>query len=201
MWPHQALPGLVGPDQALLSLVIGAYRCITRRLSRQLVKSPALERARCFSLVAFRQASHFEEVQERQAAFVELTNATSHWAHRERQDGLRTPVDVLSRMRGQTVDVDVLQGEECSSDSLSTMIDSEYRRLPCGPGHIAGATLHGSCAYNVNRVLLLRSALRGLASPSSVPTPRRRPSPRARKVLWLPCSRRAARDNARRAGA
>jgi hypothetical protein len=47
------------------------------------------------SEVAFRQASTFEEIQERHATFVELFNTTPHWAHRDRADGLRTPVDVL----------------------------------------------------------------------------------------------------------
>jgi len=61
------------------------------------------------SEVAFRQAGSFEEVQERHAAFIELFNTTPHWAHRERPDGLRTPVDVLGWMRGQAVDVGVLR--------------------------------------------------------------------------------------------
>jgi len=61
------------------------------------------------SEVAFQQAASFEEVQERHAAFVELFNTTPHWAHRERPDGLRTPVDVLSWMRGQAVDAGVLR--------------------------------------------------------------------------------------------
>jgi len=61
------------------------------------------------SEVAFRQAASFEEVQERHAAFVELFNTTPHWAHRERPDGLRTPVDVLSWMRGQAVAAGVLR--------------------------------------------------------------------------------------------
>ena len=54
--------------------------------------------------VAFQQAASFEEVQERHTTFIELFNTTPHWAHRERLDGLRTPVDVLGWMRGQPVD-------------------------------------------------------------------------------------------------
>ena len=61
------------------------------------------------SEVAFQQAASFGDVQERHAAFVELFNTTPHWAHRERPDGLRTPVDVLGWMRGQAVDTSVLR--------------------------------------------------------------------------------------------
>ena len=43
------------------------------------------------------------------AAFVELFNTTAHWAHREREDGLRTPVEVLRWVRGADVEQDVLQ--------------------------------------------------------------------------------------------
>jgi transposase InsO family protein len=61
------------------------------------------------SEVAFQQATTFEEIQERHATFVELFNTTPHWAHREREDGLRSPIEVLGWMRGQAVDVGVLQ--------------------------------------------------------------------------------------------
>jgi hypothetical protein len=40
---------------------------------------------------------------------VELFNTTPHWVHRERADGLRTPVEVLSWVRGAQVNRDVLQ--------------------------------------------------------------------------------------------
>jgi transposase InsO family protein len=40
---------------------------------------------------------------------VELFNSTPHWAHREREDGLRTPVEVLSWVRGAQVDQGELQ--------------------------------------------------------------------------------------------
>ncbi len=43
----------------------------------------------------FEHATTLEEIQERHAAFVELFNTTPHLAHREREDGLRTPVEVL----------------------------------------------------------------------------------------------------------
>lgn len=61
------------------------------------------------SEVAFRQATSFEEIQEQHATFVELFNTTPHWAHRDRPDGLRTPMDVLGWVRGRDVDVGVLQ--------------------------------------------------------------------------------------------
>jgi transposase InsO family protein len=57
----------------------------------------------------FEQATTLEEIQERHAAFVEMFNTTPHWVHRERADGLRTPVEVLSWVRGAEVDQDLLQ--------------------------------------------------------------------------------------------
>jgi len=58
---------------------------------------------------AFEQATTLEEIQERHAAFVELFNTTPHWAHREREDGLRTPVEVLTWVRGAEVEREALQ--------------------------------------------------------------------------------------------
>jgi len=57
----------------------------------------------------FEQATTLEEIQERHAAFVELFNTTPHWAHRHREDGLRTPVEVLRWIRGTDVEQDTLQ--------------------------------------------------------------------------------------------
>lgn len=51
----------------------------------------------------FEQAQTFEEVQQQHAAFVELFNTTPHWVHREREDGLRTPADVLAWVHGRQV--------------------------------------------------------------------------------------------------
>jgi Integrase core domain len=59
--------------------------------------------------VAFAQAETFEEIQERHATFVETFNTTPHWAHRERDDGLRTPVEVLGWVRGADVEGAQLQ--------------------------------------------------------------------------------------------
>ncbi len=59
--------------------------------------------------VAFQQATTFEDIQERHATFIELFNTTPHWAHRDRADGLRTPMDVLGWVRGRDVDADVLR--------------------------------------------------------------------------------------------
>ncbi|MBV9282514.1 MAG: transposase [Chloroflexi bacterium] len=57
----------------------------------------------------FERATDLEEIQGRHAAFVELFNTTPHWAHRDRTDGLRTPVEVLSWVRGREVDREVLR--------------------------------------------------------------------------------------------
>ncbi len=58
---------------------------------------------------AFERAETLEKIQERHAAFVELFNTTPHWAHRQRDDGLRTPVEVLQWVRGAMVEPDVVQ--------------------------------------------------------------------------------------------
>jgi len=58
---------------------------------------------------AFEQATTLEEIQEQHAAFVELFNTTPHWAHQDREDGLRTPVEVLRWVHGADVEREVLQ--------------------------------------------------------------------------------------------
>jgi transposase InsO family protein len=57
---------------------------------------------------AFERATSFAEIQEQHAAFVETFNTTPHWAHRDRADGLRTPVDVLSWVQGQRFEIERL---------------------------------------------------------------------------------------------
>ena len=57
----------------------------------------------------FERAGTFAEIQDAHAAFVETFNTTPHWAHKERADGLRPPVEVLGWMRGTAVAPDVLQ--------------------------------------------------------------------------------------------
>lgn len=57
----------------------------------------------------FEQASTLIELQERHAAFVETFNTTPHWAHREREDGLRTPVAVLGWVQGHALEPGHLQ--------------------------------------------------------------------------------------------
>lgn len=58
----------------------------------------------------FEEAETLEEIEEQHAAFIQVFNTTSHWAHREREDGLRTPVDVLGWVRGRPVDSRELRG-------------------------------------------------------------------------------------------
>jgi transposase InsO family protein len=57
----------------------------------------------------FEQATTLEEIQNQHAAFIQIFNTTNHWAHREREDGKRTPVDVLGWERGRPVELDVLR--------------------------------------------------------------------------------------------
>jgi putative transposase len=52
----------------------------------------------------FEQAQTLGEVQNHHAGFIETFNTTSHWAHRHRGDGYRTPVDVLGGLRGRRVE-------------------------------------------------------------------------------------------------
>jgi transposase InsO family protein len=52
----------------------------------------------------FEQAQTLGEVQNHHATFIETFNTTSHWAHRQRDDGYRTPVDVLGWLRGRRVE-------------------------------------------------------------------------------------------------
>jgi transposase InsO family protein len=56
----------------------------------------------------FERAITLEELQEQHATFVELFNTTPHWAHRDGEDGLRTPVEVLRWVRGLDVEQETL---------------------------------------------------------------------------------------------
>ena len=57
----------------------------------------------------FEQAETFAEIQDWHAAFVETFDTTAHWAHRERADGLRRPVEVLGWVRGKEITPEELQ--------------------------------------------------------------------------------------------
>lgn len=52
----------------------------------------------------FEQAQDLVEIQEQHAAFVQIFNATNHWAHRHRSDGLTTPAAVLGMTTGRELD-------------------------------------------------------------------------------------------------
>jgi putative transposase len=57
----------------------------------------------------FEHADTLEEIQARHAAFIETFNTTRHWAHQEREDGRRPPVEVLEWVRGRPVERATLQ--------------------------------------------------------------------------------------------
>lgn len=57
----------------------------------------------------FEHAQTLEDAQRAHAAFVETFNTTPHWAHRDREDGLRTPVEVLGWRRGEAVEPPALR--------------------------------------------------------------------------------------------
>ncbi len=56
----------------------------------------------------FEQAQTVEEVQNFHAEFIDTINTTSHWAHRERDDDRKTPMAVLSWVRGRSVEPEKL---------------------------------------------------------------------------------------------
>ena len=57
----------------------------------------------------FEHAETLEEMQALHAAFIDTFNTTRHWAHQEREDGRRTPVEVLEWVRGRPVERAVLR--------------------------------------------------------------------------------------------
>lgn len=57
----------------------------------------------------FERAEGFEEIQRQHARFVEEFNTTPHWAHQGREDGLRSPVDVLGWVRAREMEADTVQ--------------------------------------------------------------------------------------------
>jgi putative transposase len=58
---------------------------------------------------AFARAEDLLTVQAAHAAFVELFNTTPHWAHQDRADGQRTPVEVLGWVQGRPVAEEVVR--------------------------------------------------------------------------------------------
>ena len=52
----------------------------------------------------FEQAQTLADVQQAHAAFIATFNTTPHGAHRRRDDGCRTPVEVLGWLKGRVVD-------------------------------------------------------------------------------------------------
>lgn len=52
----------------------------------------------------FEHAQTLEEIQTLHAAFIETFNTTRHWAHQDREDGRRTPVEVLEWVHGRPVE-------------------------------------------------------------------------------------------------
>jgi transposase InsO family protein len=55
------------------------------------------------------QAKTVEEIQQHHAQFIQTFNTTPHWAHREREDGRRTPAQVLAWVRGGVVEPERLR--------------------------------------------------------------------------------------------
>jgi transposase InsO family protein len=57
----------------------------------------------------FEHAKTFEDMQRLHSEFIHTFNTTIHWAHREREDGRRTPAQVLGWRRGSLVEPEELQ--------------------------------------------------------------------------------------------
>jgi putative transposase len=51
----------------------------------------------------FGRAQTWQELQERHAAWVHDYNTQEHWAHQKRQDGRRSPKDVLGWRTGKRI--------------------------------------------------------------------------------------------------
>jgi transposase InsO family protein len=56
----------------------------------------------------FEHADTFEEIQHLHAEFVQTFNTTPHWAHRDREDGRRTPTQVLAWVCGPRIEIEKL---------------------------------------------------------------------------------------------
>ena len=54
-------------------------------------------------------ADTLEAIQSEHAKFIEMYNTAAHWAHQNREDSLRTPVDVLAWVRGRAVEPGTLR--------------------------------------------------------------------------------------------
>ena len=52
----------------------------------------------------FEQAQTLDAIQNHHAEFIETFNTTAHWAHRQRDDGYHSPVEVLGWRRGRPVE-------------------------------------------------------------------------------------------------
>jgi len=57
----------------------------------------------------FELTQTLDAIQVEHAKFIETFNTTTHWAHQSREDGLRTPVEVLRWVRGRVVDPETLR--------------------------------------------------------------------------------------------
>jgi transposase InsO family protein len=56
----------------------------------------------------FEHATTFEDMQRLHAEFIQTFNTTPHWAHRDREDGRRTPTQVLAWVCGPRVEIEHL---------------------------------------------------------------------------------------------
>jgi transposase InsO family protein len=56
----------------------------------------------------FERATTFEKIQCLHAEFIQTFNTTPHWAHRDREDGRRTPTQVLAWVCGLRVEIEQL---------------------------------------------------------------------------------------------
>jgi hypothetical protein len=128
--PHQDLTAVLqmlyaalseyGCPQALVSdngsvFTAGAYLAILRDLAieplhiekgkpwQNLIEAQFKVQLRLADFT-WEHAKTLGEVQAQHAAFIETFNTTAHWAHRLRDDGVRTPVAVLGWLRGHRVE-------------------------------------------------------------------------------------------------
>jgi len=90
-----------GDDVAMLkALEIEPTDSELRKPWQNLIAAPLKVQLRLAGFQVER-AQTLEEIQRRPAAFGETFNTTRHWAHQERPDGRRSPVEVLGWVRGR----------------------------------------------------------------------------------------------------
>ena len=84
-------------------------RYIVKRQPWQNLIEPQFRIQQRLADLKFEESSSLHEIQEHHAAFIQIFNTTNHWAHRKREDQLKTPVAVLGWEQGRPVQPEQLR--------------------------------------------------------------------------------------------